>query len=203
MSTFAPMKTIMYLTRHGQTEENVSHILQGWMPGHLSTEGIKQVSSLRDRLKDVHFDALVCSDLKRCIDSANILNEQHHLPITTTPLLRERNWGSLTGKNILNEVVNLNVKEFPADVESEFHIYERALKFIRFIQQHFAGKQILAVGHGMIDRYIQAVWKGTTIREIPRMENAEIRQLVINEKTVYGLPEGVVPIASEDNLSDA
>lgn len=197
------MKTIMYLTRHGQTEENVSHILQGWMPGHLSKEGVGQVSKLRDELAGEHFDAIVCSDLKRCIDSATILNEPHHLPLTQTPLLRERDWGSLTGKNILNEVVNLKVTAFPPDVESEAQIYERALKFIHFVQEQFAGKRILAVGHGMIDRYIQAVWKGTTIREIPRMDNAEVRRLEIDDTKVYELPQGLHPVASGDSVSDA
>lgn len=197
------MKTIMYLTRHGQTEENVNHILQGWMPGHLSKEGIRQVEHLREELKKLHFDAIVCSDLKRCIDSANIINEPHGLQLITTPLLRERDWGSLTGKNILNEVVNLKVRNFPADVESEPLIYERALKFLRFIQQNFAGKQILAVGHGMIDRYIQAVWKGTTIRDIPRMENAEVRKLEIDDNQTFLLPEGVTPTISQSNVSDA
>lgn len=193
----------MYLTRHGQTEENVNHILQGWMPGHLSEEGLRQVRHLRDELEHVHFDAVVCSDLKRCIDSATIINEPHLLPLTTTPLLRERDWGSLTGKNILNEVVNLKVKEFPADVESEPQIYERATKFLRFVQQNYAGKQILAVGHGMIDRYIQAVLKGTTIRDIPRMDNAEVRKLEIDDKQIFTLPDGVRPTTSHESVSDA
>ncbi len=182
-------KTTMYLTRHGQTEENRTHILQGWMPGHLSAEGIRQVETLRDKLKDVRFDAVVCSDLKRCVDSAAILAEPHGLKPQTTDLLRERDWGSLTGKNILDEIVNLKVEHWPADVESERTIYERSLKFLAFVQQHFAGKTILAVGHGMIDRYIQAVWKGTDIHQIPRMENAEVRVLDIPSDKLYALPD--------------
>lgn len=197
------MKTNVYLTRHGQTKENAEHILQGWMPGHLSEEGIKQIEALRDKLRNVSFDAIVCSDLKRCMDSAAIINEPHKLPITTTPLLRERDWGSLTGKNILNEIVSLKAIEFPADVESEPQIYERALEFIRFVQKNYAGKQILAVGHGMIDRYIQAVLKNTTIRNIPRMDNAEVRLLEIDDEHVFTLPDGVKPATTSDNVSDA
>lgn len=194
----------MYLTRHGQTEENVKHILQGWMPGHLSEEGIQQVTILRDKLRKTHFDAIVCSDLKRCVDSATIINDPHGLTLETTPLLRERDWGSLTGKDILNEVVSLKVKDFPADVESEEHIYERAARFIHFIQENFPGKQILAVGHGMIDRYIQAVWKQIPIRQIPRMENAEVRILEIDDEKTYtatGLTTQATP--SHNNVSDA
>lgn len=194
----------MYLTRHGQTEENVKHILQGWMPGHLSEEGIQQVTMLRDKLRKTHFDAIVCSDLKRCVDSATIINDPHGLLLETTPLLRERDWGSLTGKDILNEVVSLKVKDFPADVESEEHIYERAARFLHFIQENFPGKQILAVGHGMIDRYIQAVWKQIPIRQIPRMENAEVRILEIDDEKTYtatGLTTQATP--SHNNVSDA
>lgn len=194
----------MYLTRHGQTEENVKHILQGWMPGHLSEEGIRQVSMLRDKLRNTHFDAVVCSDLKRCIDSARIINEPHGLTLETTPLLRERDWGSLTGKDILNEVVNLKVKDFPADVESESQIYDRAVRFIRFIQDKFPGKQILAVGHGMIDRYVQAVYRHTVIRQIPRMENAEVRVLEIDDQEVYTAEELTTQsTSSHSNVSDA
>ena len=184
-------KTIMYLTRHGQTEENAAHVLQGWMPGHLSAEGIKQVESLRDELKEVRFDAVVCSDLKRCVDSATILSEPHGLTPQPTQLLRERDWGSLTGKNILDQIVNLKVEHWPADVESEPAIYQRALKFLEYVQRHYAGKTILAVGHGMIDRYVQAVWKGVDIHQIPRMGTAEVRKLEIPVSKVYTLPAGV------------
>ena len=73
--------TELYLVRHGQTEENAAHILQGHMPGHLSHEGIAQAQALRDELKNIRFDALLCSDLKRCMDTAMILNEPHGLPL--------------------------------------------------------------------------------------------------------------------------
>ena len=93
--------TELYLVRHGQTEENAAHILQGHMPGHLSHEGIAQAQALRDKLKNIRFDALLCSDLRRCMDTAMILNEPHGLPLESTPLLRERDWGPFTGMDIL------------------------------------------------------------------------------------------------------
>ena len=59
------MSTTLYLVRHGQTEENAANILQGHLPGHLNEEGREQAARLRDRLKDIQFDALYSSDLKR------------------------------------------------------------------------------------------------------------------------------------------
>ncbi len=38
----------LYLARHGQTEENMTRIFQGHMPGTLTVEGIAQAEALRD-----------------------------------------------------------------------------------------------------------------------------------------------------------
>ena len=92
---------ILYLVRHGETKENVANILQGHMPGELTERGIEQARQLCKKLQSVRFDALVCSDLKRCVDTAAILNEPHGLTPEYTPLLRERDWGEHTGQNIL------------------------------------------------------------------------------------------------------
>ena len=80
----------LYLVRHGETKENVANILQGHMPGELTERGIEQARQLCKKLQSVRFDALVCSDLKRCVDTAAILNEPHGLTPEYTPLLRER-----------------------------------------------------------------------------------------------------------------
>ena len=55
----------LYLARHGQTEENMTRIFQGHMPGTLTVEGIAQAEALRDTLRNISLDAVVSSDLKR------------------------------------------------------------------------------------------------------------------------------------------
>ena len=59
----------LYLARHGQTEENIARIFQGHMPGTLTVEGIAQAEALRDTLRNISLDAVVSSDLKRCVDT--------------------------------------------------------------------------------------------------------------------------------------
>jgi len=39
---------------------------------------------------------------------------------------------------------------------------------------------VLAVGHGIINKAIQAVYHRKPMSDIPRMENAEVRTLVLN-----------------------
>lgn len=166
--------TELYLVRHGQTEENAAQILQGHMPGHLSHEGIAQAQALRDELKNIRFDALLCSDLKRCMDTAMILNEPHGLPLESTPLLRERDWGPFTGMDILKARTKIDHRAEP--VESMFH---RAETFLLDIVSRYKDKRVLVVSHGLFCRVIQAACLGKTIRDIPRMDNAEVRRLIL------------------------
>ncbi|EGG55263.1 phosphoglycerate mutase family protein [Paraprevotella xylaniphila YIT 11841] len=166
--------TELYLVRHGQTEENAAQILQGHMPGHLSREGIAQAQALRDELKDIRFDALLCSDLKRCMDTAMILNEPHGLLLESTPLLRERDWGPFTGMDILKARTKIDHRAEP--VESMFR---RAETFLLNIVSRYKDKRVLVVSHGLFCRVIQAACLGKTIRDIPRMDNAEVRRLIL------------------------
>lgn len=87
----------LYLARHGQTEENIARIFQGHLPGRLTVEGISQAEVLRDSLKRIPLDAVVSSDLKRCMDTAEIVMEGRELPWETTSLLREDRLGELDG----------------------------------------------------------------------------------------------------------
>ena len=166
------METTLYLVRHGQTEENVANILQGHLQGHLTAEGIAQASRLRDELAGTHFDAILCSDLQRCADTAAILNEPHHLTVEYTTLLRERDWGPFTGMNILQARQIIDER-----AESTESMYRRAELFLRDVLARFEGRTVLAVSHGLFCRVIQGACFGKAIREIPRMENAEVRRL--------------------------
>lgn len=164
----------LYLVRHGQTEENAANILQGHLPGHLSREGIVQAQSLRDELKTVCFDAILCSDLKRCMDTAAILNEPHGLALESTLLLRERDWGPFTGMDILKARTQIDHRAEPVEA-----MFRRAETFLLGIVSHYKDQRLLVVSHGLFCRVIQATCLGKTIHDIPRMDNAEVRRIIL------------------------
>lgn len=85
----------IYIVRHGQTEENIRKILQGHMPGTLTAEGREQVSAAAESLamEGILFSRIVSSDLKRAMDSADIISARLGLPVTPMKALRERDWG--------------------------------------------------------------------------------------------------------------
>ena len=75
--------TKLYLVRHGETFDNERQIMQGQTPGELNATGIRQAEALSLQLADVHFDAIVASDLWRAIQTAQILAEPHQLSVVS------------------------------------------------------------------------------------------------------------------------
>lgn len=167
------MKTILYLARHGETVDNVNKIMQGQTQGQLNENGINQARQLAEELKGKHFDAFVASDLKRSVDTCRIVAEPHHAEVRTTPLLRERDWGSFTGRYI----PDLKDEVWPDDIEPLDALKERSRKFLEFIRREYPGKTVLAVGHGITNKAIQAVYFNKEMKDILRMTNAEVRIL--------------------------
>jgi len=165
--------TILYLVRHGETVDNVNQIMQGQTQGQLTENGICQAQEVRDQLASEDFDAIIASDLKRSIDTARIIAEPHHLELIETPLLRERDWGSFTGRYI----PELRGVTWPDDIETLENLLSRAGEFITYVKETFSGKKVLAVGHGIINKAIQAVYYGKQMSEVQKMTNAEVRIL--------------------------
>ncbi|MCM1312549.1 MAG: histidine phosphatase family protein [Bacteroides sp.] len=167
------MGTTIYLMRHGETEENKARILQGHLPGKLTPEGIRQAEGAGAKLAGMAIDAIVASDLKRCVDTAEIINRNLHLNIVYTKLLRERDWGSVTGV-ATDENHKITV---PADAESVKAIKARASIFMDYIRKTYPGQTVLVVTHGFFCRCLRAVHGGVDISGVERMENADIVRL--------------------------
>ena len=165
--------TTLYLVRHGETVDNVNQIMQGQTQGQLTDNGVRQAEQLAEEMCMVPIDVFVSSDLKRSMDTCRIIAQRHDKEIVTTPLLRERDWGGFTGRFI----PSLKDEVWPDDIESLDELLSRARRFLSFIKEEYPGKKVLAVGHGIINKAIQAVYFDKTMKEIPRMMNAEVRTL--------------------------
>ena len=165
--------TTLYLVRHGETVDNANQIMQGQTQGELNENGIRQAKEVSEAWKDRQIDVVIASDLKRSIDTARIIAEPHSLGVITTPLLRERDWGDFTGRFI----PDLKNEVWPENIETLENLLSRAGEFIAYVKETFPGKKVLAVGHGIMNKAIQAVYYGKTMSEVQRMMNAEVRVL--------------------------
>lgn len=167
------METTIILVRHGETVDNARQIMQGQTQGELNDKGRDQARQVAQRLACEQLDAVVASDLRRAIQTAEIIATLHGMTVQTTPLLRERDWGGFTGRFI----PELKGEVWPEDMESEEALLERARQFLIYITATYPGKRVVAVGHGIINKAILAVYAQCPMREVQRMLNAEVRVL--------------------------
>ena len=170
------METVLFLVRHGETVDNARQIMQGQTQGCLNEKGREQARVVAERLAAESIDAIVASDLRRAIQTAEMIAEPHGLPVVTTPLLRERDWGGFTGRFI----PDLKGEVWPDDIESEEALLARARTFLIYITATYPGKRVVAVGHGIFNKAILAVYAQCPMREVQRMMNAEVRILTVS-----------------------
>ena len=100
-----PNFPIIYIFRHGQSEDNEKMIFSGWRDPKLTQKGIDQALNLAEKLKDKKIDYLISSTQIRAIDTlkyAMSLNENaKNLEIHTDERIRERSYGDLQGTSKL------------------------------------------------------------------------------------------------------
>lgn len=151
-------------------------IMQGQTQGCLTEHGRQQAAEVRDQLRQLAVDAVVASDLRRSIQTATIIAEPHGLPVVSTPLLRERDWGSFTGRYI----PDLKDEVWPDDIETLDCLLQRAQRFLEYIVTNYKGQTVVAVGHGIVNKAIQAVFFRKPMNQVQRMANAEVRMLCLS-----------------------
>ena len=87
----------IYIARHGETDWNLQHRLQGWTDIALNETGRRQAQDLAERLTGVHLDHIYTSELGRSRETAAAL--LGHAQVTALVELNERNMGQYEGVN--------------------------------------------------------------------------------------------------------
>ncbi len=155
----------IYLVRHGLTLWNAEKRFQGSKDVSLSEEGIKQAMKVRDRLKELKFDAIYSSDLKRAFRTAEIIAEPHVMDVIPVKEIREINmgdWEGLTWDEIARDYVDIHRAwtERPTmaaipNSEGVIKANQRAFKaFNELTTKHKDDQRILIVSHGLINATI-------------------------------------------------
>lgn len=88
----------LLLIRHGETALNAARVLQP-ADTPLSPRGLAQAQAVAARLAGAGLAGVLASDLPRALQTAQaIARAAGGLPVQTTPLLHERNFGDLRGQ---------------------------------------------------------------------------------------------------------
>lgn len=139
------------ITRHGQTEENLSGILQGQGHGTITKHGYSQIEALIKRLEKENVRLIISSDASWCIRTTRRIADVIHMPVEYTPLIRKKDNGGFVGKR--HDLVDWEgLGEFEARKapggENLIEVRERARKFFRGLKERSVNDTILVVSHG-------------------------------------------------------
>lgn len=97
---------ILYIFRHGQSEDNLKFIFSGWRQVGLTEKGRTQAQALTDYFADKKIDLLFSSDLKRAYETMEIVISKNKkaakLEIVQDPRIKERSYGVYEGKSKLD-----------------------------------------------------------------------------------------------------
>ncbi len=89
---------MIYIIRHGQTELNITNVLQGRSNHPLNETGIRQAEEAAERLKGISFDIVYSSPLIRAVRTAEIIVPDLR-PIIDERLI-EMEYGPYEGKGL-------------------------------------------------------------------------------------------------------
>jgi len=156
------ISTTFYLVRHGETQQNLERIIQGHLDTVLNETGIEQARKAAEILKDINFDNVFSSDLKRAYQTAKLITQKRNLEIQKNKLLREMSFGNYEGMKIekfheeLDEFLDYRdtlsfEKRFThrvADIETDEELVNRFLNFFSEKDELTKGKNNLIVTHG-------------------------------------------------------
>ncbi|MDD4353399.1 MAG: histidine phosphatase family protein [Candidatus Nanoarchaeia archaeon] len=146
---------------HGTTNDNEKELSSGWKDADLSAKGIQQSINLKENVKNIKFDAVFCSDLKRAVESARLTFGNN---IIQDKRLRECNYGIFNGnKSIIVEPMQEKCidKKFP-DGESYEDVKKRIKSFLEFLNKNYQEKHIAIVSHKAPQLALDVLLKGKT-----------------------------------------
>ena len=160
-------QTTFYFIRHGETVCNKQRIRQGvQIDEYLDTEGILQIDKVAKYIKFLDLDILFTSYLRRAEETAALINKYLHdpVPILHDFRLRERDFGSLTGKTpeewdrLLpdnREMEQMQTYDYrPFGGENVDQVRQRAISAILDIAENYDHKNIGIITHNGVIRLL-------------------------------------------------
>lgn len=175
----------VYVMRHGRTVWNEKGRVQGWSKNRLSKSGKEGVELQAEKYKNVKFDLIFSSPLMRTMQTANIMNKFHNVPIIKDERLIEINKGTFAGrwkKTISPEEQNLRFENPHAvGMESFDEVFERLKNFVSDFKEKFNGGDFLIITHSKVTDILVSLFEEKTcehdFRKLAGFKNAEISMI--------------------------
>lgn len=90
----------LVLLRHGQTDYNVKGRMQGHLDSMLTETGVEQAAAVAPEIARLVPDRLISSDLRRAVDTADLVAAACGRPVKLDTRLRETHLGEWQGRTV-------------------------------------------------------------------------------------------------------
>lgn len=141
--------TELYLVRHGETDWNRQHRIQGLTDIPLNATGRKQARAAGKLLSRRPWDHIYASPLSRALETASIIAGEVGLgEPSAVDALVERNYGEAEGLNFVEiDRKYPNRSEVPGQ-ESRTAVIERVVPALETLATAHPGESLIVVSHG-------------------------------------------------------
>jgi probable phosphoglycerate mutase len=200
----------LYVTRHGQTTNNLYRIMQGQCDSPLTDVGILSAQELGHFLKATPIDVVIHTPLKRTVDTAKLIIGDRPIPMLVDARFIEMNLGTwetqsvdqLKDSGVMDIYLN-DPEHYVPDHggESYFELENRLVEGLNDLAQRYPDATVLIVCHAIVKR---ALIRYATQRPWPDFRNGKWPygcSLTTFEVDVHGKPT-LIAECETDHLSN-
>jgi broad specificity phosphatase PhoE len=192
----------LYIARHGETDWNLQHRLQGWTDRPLDETGRKQAAALAESLRGVHIDAIYSSTLSRSRDTAQTVAGKG-LTVKSLDGLRERNYGHFQGGSDTDPEYLRRMNDWNDqldDGESLNQLLARTRESLAQIRREHSAGNVLIVAHRITNQMLLRALLDLTPQETVKItqDNDEVYLVEVDP----GARPRLWKLIREKNLGD-
>ena len=186
------MNKRIYFIRHGETDLNRAHIVQGsGVDSSLNELGRQQAGHFYDFYKNQNFDLAICSTLKRSYETVLPFVE-NNIPLQRFAEINEMNWGVHEGKSSTPEmkaayaemIRQWGLGNFEARLEvgeSARELADRIGSFLNQLKQ-MPQKKVLICSHGRALRCVMTLVKGQHLKEMESYKHSNTGLFLVEQE---------------------
>lgn len=181
---------MLYIMRHGKTDWNLIHKMQGRTDIPLNKEGRDMARAAGKQYQDIHLDVCYCSPLIRAKETATLVLENRNIPIIYDDRLKEMSFGIYEGTKSSSQSPDNPINIFfqnpaqyiaPEGGESFDELFARTGSFLDEVITPALkeNKDVLIVGHGAMNSSIICQIKGIPLDRFweAGIENCKLMKL--------------------------
>lgn len=192
----ANIRKTIHLIRHGQTDYNLKNIIQGsGIDSDLNNTGLQQAIRFYETYKDVPYQRIYTSKLKRAIQSVQAFID-NGIPHSAFEEFNEINWGIMEGrtsnpsnaemyKNMISEWSSGNLNISVESGETPIQMYARQAIGLRKLLDAKKEEKVLICMHGRALRSFICLLTGTPLQDMEKWQHSNLclYELQFNGKT--------------------